>query len=95
MSTAERSEYVLSLEEYSAKRARGDHNVGQSSLTEDFRSSSPFWRARTSESRQDSSPKNKSKDSGSGIVVGASYSHADMLKFDNLYVSPCSRSWLC
>lgn len=53
------------------------------------RSSSPFWRARTASGRRDASPKKQSSDSGSGLVVGAGYSHADILKFDNLHVSQC------
>ncbi|KAK6607813.1 GTPase activating protein [Botrytis cinerea] len=43
-------------------------------------SSSPFWRARTASGRRDASPKKQSSDSGSGLVVGAGYSHADILK---------------
>ncbi|KAL8748637.1 MAG: hypothetical protein Q9184_007168, partial [Pyrenodesmia sp. 2 TL-2023] len=43
------------------------------------KSTSPFWRARPSAARHASS-----KGSDSNIVVGASYSHADMLKFDSL-----------
>ncbi|TVY80911.1 GTPase-activating protein gyp1 [Lachnellula suecica] len=48
-------------------------------------SASPFWRNRTSDGRQDSSPKNPAREPGK--VVGASYSHADMMKFDNLSLS--------
>ena len=44
------------------------------------RSASSFWRNRPSNSRQGSG---KSYDPN--VVVGASYSHADMLKFDSLY----------
>ncbi|KAI9642011.1 GTPase-activating protein [Ciborinia camelliae] len=43
-------------------------------------SSSPFWRARTASSRRDDSPKRQTSDSGTGLVVGAGYSHADILK---------------
>jgi len=48
------------------------------------RSSSPFWRSRASASRRDPSPTKPVHNSG--LVVGASYSHADMLAFDNLHV---------
>ncbi|KAF4636333.1 hypothetical protein G7Y89_g1761 [Cudoniella acicularis] len=51
-------------------------------------SASPFWRGRTSDARRESSPKAPQRDSG--LVVGASYSHADMLKFDNLSLSSSS-----
>ncbi len=54
-------------------------------LTVPFRSASPFWRSRASDRRLDPSPKKQGRDHG--LVVGASYSHADMLKFDNLYAS--------
>ena len=47
------------------------------------RSSSPFWRSRTSEQRRP--PARPSK------VIGASYSHADMLKFDSLSLGSSSR----
>lgn len=40
------------------------------------RPSSPFWRSRSSNSRQTSAKPTK--------VIGASYSHADLLKFDTL-----------
>ncbi|KAI1612916.1 rab-GTPase-TBC domain-containing protein [Exophiala viscosa] len=46
------------------------------------RPSSPFWRSRSS-SRQGSGKSTK--------VIGASYSHADMLKFDSLSLGPGSR----
>lgn len=50
-------------------------------LVEEIRSklTSPFWRTRPANSRNGSSNAPDSK-----IVVGASYSHADMLKFDSL-----------
>ncbi|RFU36162.1 hypothetical protein B7463_g192, partial [Scytalidium lignicola] len=51
-------------------------------------SASPFWRSRASDGRRDPSPKHHGKDSG--LVVGASYSHADMLKFDSLSISSSS-----
>ena len=41
------------------------------------RSASPFWRNRPVAPRQGSVK--------STTVIGASYSHADMLKFDSLY----------
>ena len=45
------------------------------------RSTPPLWR---------------SSSSGSRKVVGASYSHADVLKFDSLYAKkPCSSIWHC
>ena len=47
------------------------------------RSSSPFWRNRPQVQRQASSRSNK--------VIGASYSHADMLKFDSLSIGALSR----
>ena len=58
--------------------------IWANALTVTLRSASPFWRSRTADGRHDSSPKKQSRDPG--LVVGASYSHADMLKFDNLYV---------
>jgi hypothetical protein len=50
------------------------------------RSTSPFWRSRTSDGHRDPSPRKQGRDSG--LVVGASYSHADLLAFDNLYAFP-------
>ncbi|KAI1438354.1 GTPase activating protein [Xylaria sp. CBS 124048] len=47
-------------------------------------SSSPFWRA-----PRDGTPKRTGRDAN--LVVGAAYSHADMLKFDNLNISNTSR----
>ncbi|EMT63392.1 hypothetical protein FOC4_g10013614 [Fusarium odoratissimum] len=50
------------------------------------RSVSPFWRPPP---RDNSTPKRNITSPtghGSGLVVGASYSHADMLKFDSLSV---------
>uniref|UniRef100_A0A0D2XML6 Uncharacterized protein n=1 Tax=Fusarium oxysporum (strain Fo5176) TaxID=660025 RepID=A0A0D2XML6_FUSOF len=47
---------------------------------------SPFWRPPP---RDNSTPKRNITSPtghGSGLVVGASYSHADMLKFDSLSV---------
>ncbi|KAH7407598.1 GTPase-activating protein-like protein gyp1 [Cadophora sp. MPI-SDFR-AT-0126] len=52
-------------------------------------SSSPFWRTRTAEGRRDTSPK-KQPARDPGLVVGASYSHADMMRFDNLSLSSAS-----
>ncbi|KAI0868872.1 GTPase activating protein [Hypoxylon argillaceum] len=50
-----------------------------------FRSSSPFWRG-----PREGTPKRTGRDPN--LVVGAAYSHADMLKFDSLNVSGSSRS---
>ena len=50
---------------------------------ESSRSTSPFWRRRPSNGRHSSS---KGRGYDPNVVVGASYSHADMLKFDSLYV---------
>lgn len=47
-------------------------------------SASPFWKA----PQRESTPKKNTRDA-SGLVVGAAYSHADMLKLDSLYVT-CS-----
>ncbi|KAL8806802.1 MAG: hypothetical protein Q9200_004904 [Gallowayella weberi] len=47
------------------------------------KSTSPFWRSRSANTRHGSP-----KPVESGIVVGASYSHADMLKFDSLSLTP-------
>ncbi|XMA13429.1 hypothetical protein WAI453_006220 [Rhynchosporium graminicola] len=52
-------------------------------------SSSPFWRSRTAEGRRDTSPK-KPPARDPSLVVGASYSHADMLRLDNLSLSSAS-----
>ncbi|KAI9751791.1 MAG: GTPase-activating protein [Lichina confinis] len=46
-------------------------------------SPAPFWRTRSSESQ--------SKGRDASKVVGAAYSHADMLKFDSLNITPGSR----
>lgn len=48
-------------------------------LTWASRSASPFWRSASSNSQRDTA--------GSGKVFGASYSHADILKFDSLYAT--------
>ena len=53
------------------------------SLRMSSRSTSPFWRQRPTNSRNGPS---KSKAYDPNVVVGASYSHADMLKFDSLYI---------
>ena len=44
------------------------------------RTASPFWRNRTANGRS-----NLLKSSDTNLVIGASYSHADILKFDSLY----------
>lgn len=75
----ERSEYVTILE--IRKLLICWHSI---------RTSSPFWRTRPSNPRRASSPKKPTRDPN--IVVGASYSHADMLKFDSLYVAQ-PRNW--
>jgi hypothetical protein len=48
-------------------------------------SASPFWRAPP---RDTPPPKKTTRDSS--LVVGAAYSHADMLKIDSLYLHPPS-----
>ena len=48
-------------------------------LTNERRSASPFWRSRPAVSSRSTSGK-------SGQVIGAAYSHADMLKLDTLWV---------
>lgn len=48
-----------------------------------FRSNSPFWRP-----PRDGTSKRTGPGRDANLVVGAAYSHADMLKFDNLYVYP-------
>lgn len=57
------------------------------------RSASPFWRPPPRDSLSSSSKRNIASPTGhgSGLVVGAAYSHADMLKFDSLYAElpPC------
>ncbi|KAJ9141779.1 GTPase activating protein [Pleurostoma richardsiae] len=55
-------------------------------------SASPFWRApsSSSSSRDHAAAKKTGRDATSNIVVGASYSHADMLKFDSLHLSSSS-----
>ncbi|KAI9739032.1 MAG: GTPase-activating protein [Cirrosporium novae-zelandiae] len=50
------------------------------------RSSSPFWRTRPTGNRRDSQ-----KAFDPNVVVGAAYSHADILKFDSLSLSSSSR----
>ncbi|KAI1054040.1 GTPase-activating protein [Fusarium irregulare] len=49
-------------------------------------SASPFWRPPPRDSLSSSSKRNIASPTGhgSGLVVGAAYSHADMLKFDSL-----------
>ncbi|KAI2624079.1 GTPase activating protein [Xylaria nigripes] len=47
-------------------------------------SSSPFWRA-----SRDGTPKRAGRDAN--LVIGAAYSHTDMLKFDNLNISGTSQ----
>ncbi|KAI9808789.1 MAG: hypothetical protein M1825_003942 [Sarcosagium campestre] len=47
---------------------------------------SPFWRSRSSSARQESPRRHDP-----AKVVGAAYSHADMLKFDSLSISSDSR----
>lgn len=56
------------------------------SLTSRLRSASPFWRPPLRESapkRSVTTPAGRDPN----LVVGAAYSHADMLKFDILYVA--------
>ncbi|KAM3076617.1 GTPase-activating protein [Clarireedia jacksonii] len=52
-------------------------------------SSSPFWRARVSTGRRETSPKKQGSEPG--LVVGAGYSHADILKFDSLSLANPTR----
>ena len=52
-------------------------------LTPKCSSASPFWRT----PQRETPPARKTRDSG--LVVGAAYSHADMLKFDSLYATTC------
>jgi hypothetical protein len=51
-----------------------------------YSNASPFWRTSSAnsqrEQKQQATPERK--------VIGASYSHADILKFDNLYAIPKS-----
>ncbi|KAI9048560.1 hypothetical protein LZ554_007393 [Drepanopeziza brunnea f. sp. 'monogermtubi'] len=54
-------------------------------------SASPFWRTRTAEGHRDQSPK-KQASRDSSLVIGASYSHADMMRFDNLSLSTSTTS---
>ncbi|KAI0206877.1 GTPase activating protein [Astrocystis sublimbata] len=56
----------------------------QQEMVQVGKSSSPFWRA-----SREATPKRAGRDPN--LVVGAAYSHADMLKFDNLNVSGSSR----
>ncbi|CCU78309.1 TBC1 domain family member 22A [Blumeria hordei DH14] len=49
---------------------------------------SPFWRTRILEKRGESASKPPAQDHG--LVVGASYSHADIMKVDNLTIRPVS-----
>ncbi|MCJ1452816.1 GTPase-activating protein [Mycoblastus sanguinarius] len=51
------------------------------------KSTSPFWRNRPTITRNGSS-----RTADSNIVVGASYSHADILKFDSLSLTPSTNS---
>jgi hypothetical protein len=44
---------------------------------------SPFWRTASANSQRD----NNKPATPERKVIGASYSHADILKFDNLYVT--------
>jgi hypothetical protein len=50
--------------------------VVQGMLIENRRPSSPFWRTRSATPQLNAGKSTK--------VIGASYSHADMLKFDSL-----------
>ncbi|CAG7556063.1 unnamed protein product [Fusarium equiseti] len=54
--------------------------------TDQSMSASPFWRPPPRDSLSSSSKRNIASPPGhgSGLVVGAAYSHADMLKFDSL-----------
>ena len=56
-------------------------------LTIFSKSASPFWRNRPSNPRNISS-----KAADSNMVVGASYSHTDILKFDSLWAVSCAYS---
>ncbi|ESU16966.1 hypothetical protein FGSG_13730 [Fusarium graminearum PH-1] len=49
-------------------------------------SASPFWRPPPRDSLSSTSKRNVTSPTGhgSGLIVGAAYSHADMLKFDSL-----------
>ncbi|KAG0651873.1 GAP for ypt1 [Hyphodiscus hymeniophilus] len=53
------------------------------------RTTSPFWKTRKSDGRRDSPPQKPVRDSG--LVVGASYSHADMLNFESFDTPPLNR----
>ncbi|KAM0232689.1 hypothetical protein ACHAP5_010636 [Fusarium lateritium] len=56
-------------------------------------SASPFWRPPPRDSHNSTPKRNMASPTGhgSGLVVGAAYSHADMLKFDSLNSSSSSR----
>ena len=70
----DRSEWVL----------RKDVTAQQSQLTDDhYSTGSPFWRTSSANSQRDS---NKQSPAPERKVIGASYSHADILKFNDLYV---------
>ena len=71
----ERSEYVAR----SLRHQR--HSYINQWLTVTFRTSSPFWGRRSSASQANQT---RGKIHDPNIVVGASYSHADLLKFDSL-----------
>ena len=78
------SEYVLIEQSY-------EHFQRQNrlQLTIFSKTTSPFWRNRPSNSRNVSS-----KAADPNMVVGASYSHTDILKFDSLWAIPCTYTGL-
>lgn len=55
-------------------------------LTAPSSSTSPFWKPPSQRERERETPKSSGRESG--IVVGASYSHADMLRLESLFVPP-------
>ncbi|KAM0475623.1 hypothetical protein ACHAPX_006947 [Trichoderma viride] len=54
-------------------------------------SASPFWRPPLRDSTARRSATNPAGRDGSNLVVGAAYSHADVLKFETLYDTSANR----
>lgn len=73
----DRSEWVLLHESTKQTTGRRLQNCSNTS---------PFWRSSSANSQRDNDNKSNKLTTSERKVVGASYSHAELLKFDALYV---------
>lgn len=72
--------------QYRPQRVRHCNLIDSMKLT-CIRTTSPFWRTNTPATQRDKARQQSSSSTdGSKKIIGANYSHADILTFNNLYV---------